>query len=250
MKWRNKFLAVFSMWVLIAAQAFVIQPQAAEAQAQFNQTYGKVSSAACTATAGQTKVSTTTPCGGLTGMLENSNITVHSVSWVTVATTSACTLELETSSDGVTYVLMSGSAIQTCTSSGAYTFVGGAAKYVRMNLLSLTTTGSGGVTIRYAGNVRPVPVGSVTNCGVSNSCATPVSVPNLRFVYGTCTASSATTCAQTGIAPAFTSSSSYFCTLSDATTANAFKITYVSSSAFTITTASSSDVFNWICWGT
>lgn len=93
-----------------------------------------------------------------------------------------------------------------------------------------------------------------TNCGVSNTCASPATVSStLKIAYGSCTASAATTCTQSGITPAFTSSSSYFCTASDATTAaNAvFKITYVSSSSFSITDSnSSSDVFNWLCWGT
>jgi hypothetical protein len=243
----------FTMLLLTCALLSVF----AVGQTTFTQSFGPNSSiAGCTAAAGVATSSIISPCGGQGAMFENANVTLHTVTWTAVAGTgavSACTLELETSAAGSTFVLMSGSAQQTCTSSGSYTFVGGAANYVKINLNALTTTGTANVTINYSGTVTNPALGFAVNCGVSNSCAAPANVQNLKIVYGSCTAAAATTCAQTGIAPAFTSSTSYFCAASDATTAaNAvFKITYVSGTAFTITDSnSSSDVFNWICWGT
>lgn len=90
-----------------------------------------------------------------------------------------------------------------------------------------------------------------TDCGNNTTCSPTTISSTVKIVKGICTASSATTCT-VGSMPAFTSSSSYVCNVTDGTTAanNALKITYVSSSSFTITTTSSSDAFSYACIGT
>lgn len=226
-------------------------------QTVYTQSLGPVSSlVACTAAAGVNTSVTITPCGGQGGMFQNSLVNVQTISWIVVATVSACTIELEQSTTGTGSWTLLGTQ-QTCTSSGTYSATV-SAPYVRFNINSLTTTGSGSLVVNYFGQVSTNfiqdPLTSVINCGTATACV-PVFNSNgtFRVVYGQCTAVAATTCTITAIAPAFTSSTSYFCTASDATTAanGALKVTYASSSSFVITDAnSSSDVFNWLCWGT
>jgi hypothetical protein len=82
-------------------------------------------------------------------MLQNSNVSNHTLTWTVTNSVSACTVKLETSPDNVTWSTMSGSATQTCTSSGTYTFAGVSAVYVRFNVATLTATGT--VQINYYG---------------------------------------------------------------------------------------------------
>lgn len=223
-------------------------------QLTYTQSIGPVSAlVACTASAGVNTSSANAPCGGQGGMFQNSLVTSHTVSWTVVATVSTCTLELEQSSTGTGSWTLLGTQ-QTCTSSGVYT-VSTSAAYVRFNINSLTTTGSGSIVVNYLGQIGAPPanlLSSVINCGTATACAPAFNAGTFRVVYGQCTAVTATTCTITAIAPPFTSSSSYACAVSDATTAanGALKVTYASSSSFVITTSSSSDVFNWMCWGT
>lgn len=226
-------------------------------QTVYTQSLGPVSSlVACTAAAGVNTSVTITPCGGQGGMFQNSLVALHTLSWTVVATVSTCTLELEQSTTGTGSWTLLGTQ-QTCTSSGTYTATI-SAPYVRFNINSLTTTGSGSLVVNYFGQVSTNfiqdPLTSVINCGTATACVPAFnSNGTFRMVYGQCTAAAATTCTVTAIAPAFTSATSYFCVASDATTAaNAvLKITYASSSSFVITDAnSSSDVFNYLCWGT
>jgi hypothetical protein len=222
-------------------------------QNTYVQSYGPVTSTvACTAATGVNTSAAIAPCGGQGGMFQNSLVTSMTLSWTSVATVSTCTVQLEQSSTGTGSWTLLGTA-QTCTSSGTYTATLSAA-YVRVNITALTTT-TGTFQFNYFGAV-PNPaivnlVTSVENCGTAAACS-PVFTTTARFVYGSCTAAAATTCTVTGIAPAFTSGTSYYCQASDATTiATTFKITYASSSSFVITTTgSTSDVFNWVCEGT
>jgi hypothetical protein len=224
-------------------------------QTTYTQSYGPISSiVACTAAAGVSTSATISPCGGEGGMYQNSLVTVQTINWTAVATVSTCTLELEQSTTGTGSWTLLGTQ-QSCTSSGTYT-VSAYAPYVRFNINSLTTVGNGSLTVNYFGQIttsKPQELlSSVINCGTSPGCSPSFVVGTFRIVYGQCTASSAVTCTVTGIAPAFTSASTYACAASDGTTAanGAFKITYSSSSSFVITTTSSSDAFNWMCWGT
>ena len=94
------------------------------------------------------------------------------------------------------------------------------------------------------GSVPPVQAcGTATACSLTQPAA-------LKMVYGSCTAAAATTCTITALP--FTSTGSYFCFAQDTTTAanNALKVANASASSTVITTASSSDVFNYQCIGT
>lgn len=226
------------------------------AQAQqtlYQQSYGPVASlVACTAATGAATTVASFPCGGEGSMFQNSLVTSHTLSWTSVATVSTCTMQLEQSSTATgTYTLLG--VAQTCTSSGTYT-VSTSAAYVRVNITALTTTGVGTLTFFYTGQIGNTPANVLSSamfCGTATACA-PTFQTAARIVYGQCTAAGATTCTPTAIAPPFTSTTSYYCFVSDQTTAAnaALKVTYASSSSFVITTTSSSDVFNWICVGT
>jgi hypothetical protein len=84
----------------------------------------------------------TTVPGGQATMLQNSNVSNHQLVWTVTGTVSSCTVVLQTSSDAASWSTMSGTASQTCTSSGSYTFTGGAATYVRFNVTAFSATGS------------------------------------------------------------------------------------------------------------
>lgn len=224
-------------------------------QTQYTQSLGPVSSlVACTASAGVNTTAALSPCGGQGGMFQNSLVTTHTISWTVVATVSTCTLELEQSTTGTGSWTLLGTQ-QTCTSSGVYTATVSAA-YVRFNINSLTTTGAGSIVVNYFGQINTsLPqnlLTSVINCGLTTTCVPVFNTGTFRLIYGSCTAVGATTCTVTAIAPAFTASTSYFCTASDATgaTAAALRISYASASSFVITGTSSSDTFNYLCWGT
>lgn len=249
MKWKSYlFSAILVLGCIGIGQAQTLP------NTLFVQSFGPVASlVACTATTGTATSAVNTPCGGQGSMFQNSLVTSMTLNWTAVATVSTCTIQLEQSTTLTgTYTLL-GTA-QTCTSTGSYTATLSAA-YVRVNITALTTTGSGSLQFNYFGQLPVTNQGVVSSamlCGTSTACA-PVFQTAFRFAYGSCTAAAATTCTVTAIAPAFTSATSYFCAASDATTAaNAiFKITYASSSSFVITDGnSSSDTFNWLCWGT
>src|SRR5438105_9118296 len=129
--------------VLLLATLLLLTCEMVFGQSAFQQSYVASSTAGCTTTAGTSTSSTIAPCGGQGLMFENSTVSSHTLSWT--GTASTCTVELETSANGTTWVIMSGSAVQTCTTAGNYTFVvspaGSLPVYVRFNVLSLTTTG-------------------------------------------------------------------------------------------------------------
>jgi hypothetical protein len=219
----------------------------------FIQSIGPVSSLiACTASAGVNTSASISPCGGQGGMFQNSLVSVQTINWTVVATVSTCTLELEQSTTGTGSWTLLG-VQQTCTSSGSYT-VTASAPYVRFNINSLTTTGSGSLTVNYFGQVATSlpqsPLTYVANCGTTTTCTPVLNVGTFKVTYGTCTAAAATTCTVTALP--YTSIASYNCFASDATTAAnaALKLTNASASSFVITTTSSSDAFSWACFGT
>lgn len=246
----KKFLAFLVSVFLVCS--FVPQLQAQQNSTQYVQNIGPVSNVGCTAAAGVNTSAAIFPCGGQGGMYQNSLVTVQTINWTTVATTSACTLELEQSTTGTGSWSLLG-VQQTCTSSGSYTVTANA-PYVRFNINSLTNTGSGSLVVNYFGQVASSvpqsPLSAVVSCGTAAACAPSFNVGTFKIVYGQCTAAAATTCTPTGLP--FTSTTSYNCWASDATTAAnaALKLTNASASSFVITTTSSSDVFNWGCVGT
>jgi hypothetical protein len=226
--------------------------QGQQLQTVYTQSLGPVSAlVACTAATGVATSVAIGPCGGQGSMFQNSLVTSMNLSWTSVATVSTCTIQLEqaTTLTG-TYTLL-GTA-QTCTSSGIYTATV-SAPYVRVNITALTTTGSGSLVFNYFGQIGNTPqqvVASVVSCGTTTACA-PVFQTNARVIYGSCTAAAATTCTVTAITPAFSGTATYFCNVTDTTTAanNALKVANASASSFVITSTSSSDTFNYVCLG-
>jgi len=196
---------------------------------------------------------TPTP-GGFASLSEaNLGIVGHYLTWTTTGTAATCTVAVQTSSDNISFSTV-GTA-QTCTSSGAYWVNATAANFTRVNITAFTASGANTPSIAFtlAESLGAVPVYSITNCGTTTTC-TPnatLSNPQIKIVVGTCTAAAATTCTVTAM-PAFTSTTSYVCNVTDQTTAanGALKAANVSSSSFTITTASSSDTFSYVCVGT
>jgi hypothetical protein len=91
------------------------------------------------------------------------------------------------------------------------------------------------------------------NCGTTATCGN-TATPLVRFVFGSVPLVSGTpsTATVTGINPAFTSSTSYFCVVTNATTqANPVKVANVSGSSFTVTGPNTvTDTVNYICIGT
>jgi hypothetical protein len=90
-------------------------------------------------------------------------------------------------------------------------------------------------------------------CGTTTACANTAK-PLTRFVYGTVPLSSGapSTAVVTGISPAFTSTSTYNCTLTNMTTAvDSLSVANTSSSSITITGPSTvTDTVSYICIGT
>lgn len=246
---RIKHLVLFLSAVLLLGMCTPAQAQ----QTLYQQSFGPVASlVACTAATGVATTAVNTPCGGQGSMFQNSLVTSHTLSWVVVATVSTCTIQLEQATTATGTYTALGTA-QTCTSSGTYTATINA-PYVRVNITALTTTGSGTLTFFYTGQIGNTPanvLSSVMNCGNVAACS-PSFVTNARFVYGTCPTTATTTCTVTGIAPAFTSGTSYFCAITNASsvTAGTLFVTYVSASSFTITGTSSTSNFNYLCYGT
>ena len=129
-------------------------------------------------------------------------------------------------------------------------WLGGAAT----NNVKLTATAT-------AARVATFPDASITvsgatgqDCGTAAACSATNISTTLKIVKGSAPLVSGTpsTVTISGISPAFTSSSSYVCTLTDATTAtnNLLKVANVSGSSFTITGPNTlTDVINYICAG-
>jgi hypothetical protein len=94
---------------------------------------------------------------------------------------------------------------------------------------------------------------SVQSCGTTTSCAhTALTAPMIVTGSAALVSGTPSTAAITGISPAFTSSSSYFCvvTAESAATGALFSVANVSGSAFTITgPAAVSTVVNYVCAG-
>ena len=120
------------------------------------------------------------------------------------------------------------------------------------NKLTSTTT---------AARVTTFPDANITvsgatgqDCGTTSTCAATNISATLKIVKGSAPLVSGTpsTVTISGISPAFTSSSSYVCTVTDATTAtnNLLKVANVSGSSFTITGPNTlTDVINYVCAG-
>jgi hypothetical protein len=246
------FKSLFLGFIVLVGGCLIGQGQT-QPNTLFVQSFGPISAlTACTAATGVATSIVNTPCGGQGSMFQNSLVTSMTLNWTDVATVSACTIQLEQSTTLTgTYTLL-GTA-QTCTSSGSYTATLSAA-YVRVNITSLTTTGSGSFQFNYYGQLAQAPQSILTS---ASYCALAVCVPafqtNFRIVYGICTAAASANCVVTGIAPPFTSVTSFVCTAANQTTAANYveEVANTSTSSITITAAnSSSNPFGWQCSGT
>lgn len=122
--------------------------------------------------------------------------------------------------------------------------------------------GSSGVKWRTGYFATSLNLGSLTltgfyqaqDCGTTGTCAATNISSTLKIVKGSVALSTGTpsTAAVTGFSPAFSSSSSFVCNVSNATSAtgNLLKVVNDSSSAITITgPATVTDVVNYICVG-
>lgn len=190
------------------------------------------------------------------GAFERSVAKTHIVTWTVTATVSACTLQIETSSDDVTYSLMSGTTAQTCTSSGFYQVSGTAANYVRINFTALTVSGAGAVSWTYSGLATSTAAPGtpyVSFCGATSggtaNCANTNPGSNAHIIGGTATLAS--NAQVVTFSPGFTSTSTYTCVANDVTTrANVVQCVPTSATTLTITnTTGATDAINWIAVG-
>lgn len=116
------------------------------------------------------------------------------------------------------------------------------------NINTVLGDGTAGGTLT-AGNIA-----AMQSCGTTTTCSATAIATGARIVFGSAPLVSGTpsTAAITGISPAFTSSSSYVCTLAgqSSATTGLYSVANVSGSAFTITgPAATTTVVNYICAG-
>jgi hypothetical protein len=175
----------------------------------------------------------------------------HALNWAITGTAATCTIAIQTSPDNITYTTVG--AAQTCTASGAFQLNATTANFVRINLTAFTATGANVPSLSWSLVEYPpsVPTVSVVACGSVAACAqgTGLFTNQIKVVTGTCTLA-ANSCAVTGM-PAFSSTASYGCYVTDQTTPQLVKAANVSATAFTITdTVGATDVVNYVCIGT
>lgn len=99
--------------------------------------------------------------------LVNTSIAWHKLTWSVNGTVSACTVALDSSTDGNTWTAGGVITGQTCTSNGSSSVVNVTANYVRMNMTALTVSGGGSVTVTWDGwisNPAEGGGGSITSC--------------------------------------------------------------------------------------
>lgn len=132
------------------------------------------------------------------------------------------------------------------TANGTATFNG------TLTLSSALTTGNGG-TGQVVNSTFPSTAGAIPTlfgCGTTTTCSNTAQGNTAKLIFGSCPFSSATTCTVASIT-AFSSSSTYLCTVTEASaTGVTLKVANVSASSFTITASGSiSDTVNYICAG-
>lgn len=179
------------------------------------------------------------------------NVQSHYITWTTTGTAATCTMAVQTSSDNVTYTTQ-GTA-QTCTSSGVYTLNAAAANFTRVNLTAFTATGANVPSILFTMVDTPatVPTLIVTHCGTTTTCTPNATTPNppIKVVIGTVTLGGNT--ATITAIPAFATTTSYSCSVTDQTTAQLVKVVPTSTTSITISdTVGATDVITYICVGT
>lgn len=83
--------------------------------------------------------------------LTNTSIAWHKLTWTVSGTASACTVALDTSTNGTTWTAGGAITGQTCTSNGASSAVNVVANFVRINMTALTVTAGSSVTVTWDG---------------------------------------------------------------------------------------------------
>lgn len=120
-----------------------------------------------------------------------------------------------------------------------------------------TNSGSAILTITPASLDLPMPAAGVYECGTSAACSPSLAAASDWSFFGSCALSSASpsTCSVSAMAPAFTSSATYWCTASPegttaAIAAAGIAINKTSGSAFTLTGPNTvTTVIDWRCTG-
>lgn len=157
-------------------------------------------------------------------------------------------------------ILANGSALSALTSAPTPSTAGGIALgsaalpfsgiylgAAATNNAQVTGTFTGARTVTLPDASITVPGTVVQGCGTTTTCSATNNSATSKMVYGS-VALSAGTATVTGISPTFTSSSSFVCTATDVTAANATKVVNASSSSITIT-GTSTDTVNYVCAG-
>jgi hypothetical protein len=128
--------------------------------------------------------------------LTNTSIAWHQISWVINGTASACTVALDTSTNGTTWTAGGAITGQTCTSNGSSSVVNVSAAFVRMDMTALSVSSGGYVTVTWKGwinNPGGGGGGSTSITGTSPVVVTPspitgtgvISCPTCRTTDGT-----------------------------------------------------------------
>lgn len=151
--------------------------------------------------------------------------------------------------DGVTETFPSTSATIARTDA-ANTFTG-VQTLSSAPVLSTSTLTSGAGTITFPTASITVPGTIFTECGASNSCASPSTQSSvMKVAHGIVAFSAATTASVTGITPAFTATTSYTCSIYNPSHNYTWNFTTQTTTGFTLTAGTSnSDSWSWTCVG-
>ena len=116
---------------------------------------------------------------------------------------------------------------------------------------SITLAGTDATTYTFPTTAITVSGAILTDCGSSASCATPTTrSATMKAVTGTIAFSAATTASVTGISPAFTSATSYTCSVYNGSHNYTWNFTTQTTTGFTLTAGTSnSDVWAYSCLG-
>lgn len=99
-----------------------------------------------------TSIVATQPNPGIN--LINAGISYHKLTWTTSGTLATCSVQLDSSPDGVTWTLGGVITSQTCTSPGASTVVNSNVNYVRINVTAISGTAPFAINVVWNGYVN------------------------------------------------------------------------------------------------
>lgn len=104
---------------------------------------------------------------GQTANIKGSGVLYHQISWVVNGTVSACSVQVDSSSDGVSWTAGGAVASTTCTSSGASAVGNAVTNYIRIVFTAFTGTGT--VSASYSGFTTNPSSGTVTSSTVTTA---------------------------------------------------------------------------------